>query len=520
MKQRYNLTLNSTPPASTPSTLLTLSSLSRRQFVTGLAAATATGLLSGCIATNKATGRTSYTGSYSPADEVALGKGEHPKLLEQFGGQYENRRLNRYVKRIGSSLAGHTEYRDQFPYQFTVLNTPIVNAFALPGGYVYISRGLLALASNEAEMAGVLAHELGHVNARHSAERISAQQAAQVGTLLAAIGLQLAGMSSDLARAGQTIATMAIQGYSRRQEFEADTLGVRYMSRAGYDPDGMVTFLSTLHEQSVLEAQAKGLPAGSIDQYNMMSTHPRTVDRVQEATAAANVSRQAQAKLLTDEYLTQIDGMLFGDDPAEGIVEGQRFVHPGMRFEFTAPPGFRLFNSPNNVLAQGPNGATVVFDMASVQRARDVNEYVQREWAPEAQLNEVEDININGFRAATGLTRATVNNKSMDARLLALSHDRGSVFRLLFLSPPATTRRLREPFQRMTYSFKRLSQAQAEAVKPLRLRVRPARNQDRVRNLASTLPYGPQNENWFRVLNDLGPGAEPQNRQKLKIVSS
>lgn len=520
MKQRYSSTL--TRPDAVPAAPLGLAlpSPSRRRFAAGLSGTVAASVLSGCIATNKATGRTSYTGSYSPADEVALGKGEHPRLLQQFGGEYNNRRLDSYVQRVGRSLAGYTEYRDQFPYQFTILNTPIVNAFALPGGYVYISRGLLALASNEAEMAGVLAHELGHVNARHSAERISAQQAAQVSTVIAAIGLQLAGMSSDLARAGQTIATMAIQGYSRQQEFEADTLGVRYMSRAGYDPGGMVTFLSTLREQSVLEAQAKGLPAGSVDQYNMMSTHPRTVDRVKEATAAANVSRQAQAKVLTDAYLGQIDGMLFGDDPAEGIVQGQRFVHPGMRFEFTAPPGFRLFNSPQNVVAQSPDGATVIFDMAALGGARDVGEYVQREWAPQARLNEVENININGFRAATGVTRANLNNQSMDARLLALAHDRGSVFRLLFLSPPALSGRLREPFQRMTYSFKRLSQAQADTVKPLRLRVRSAGNNDRVRQLAASLPYGPQNESWFRVLNDLRPGAEPQRRQKLKVVSS
>ncbi|HZD26795.1 MAG TPA: M48 family metalloprotease, partial [Alphaproteobacteria bacterium] len=215
--------------------------IGRRQVLQGLAAGGALAALSACT-TNPATGRQSYTGFYSLKDDIKLGREEHPKLVKEFGGPYEHGKLNGYVTSVGKRLAAHSEH-PELPYSFTILDTPIVNAFALPGGYVHVSRGLLALASNEAELAGVLAHEIGHVNARHTAERLAAAQAAQFGLLLGSIGAAAAGLPSQVMDVGQTVATLAIQGYSRQQEMEADMLGVRYMSQAGYDPNAMVSFL-------------------------------------------------------------------------------------------------------------------------------------------------------------------------------------------------------------------------------------------------------------------------------------
>jgi len=291
----------------------------RRHFLAGAMASTALIGLSGYTTVNQATGRSSFTGLYSVEDDIKLGRQEHPKLVQQFGGEYENARLQRYIAETGKKLARGTEYQ-QFPYQFTLLNTPIVNAFALPGGYVYVSRGLMALASNEAEMAGVLAHELGHVNARHTAERLSAAQMAQLGMMLGAVGASALGLGPGAAQVGQQIAMMSIQSYSRKQEFEADTLGVRYMSRAGYEPNAMVSFLSTLREQSIVDAKMRGLPPGSVDQFNMMSTHPRTKDRVEKAIQAAAVTRPDNPRIGRETYLANIDGMLFGDDPRQGLV--------------------------------------------------------------------------------------------------------------------------------------------------------------------------------------------------------
>jgi predicted Zn-dependent protease len=472
------------------------------------------------VSTNPATGRSSFTGGYSPEDDVALGAGEHPKMLEAFGGEYHHPKLQRYVDTVGRRLATHAEFQ-QFTYRFTILNSPIVNAFALPGGYVYLSRGLLVLASNEAEMAGVLAHELGHVNARHVAERMGAQQMAQLGVLASAIGAGLLGLPADsVAQIGQTIAGLAIQSYSREQELESDILGIRYMSRAGYDPDAMATFLSSLREQSQLDARAKGLPPGSVDEFNLMATHPRTLDRVRAAQAAAQTSRPQMPRVARDEYLGFIDGMLFGDDPEHGVVRGRTFVHPGLRFAFTVPEGFRIQNAPDKVVANDTRGASIVFDLAPVREARTLAAYLQGEWAPEARLAELETLRVNGLRGATARTTGRTRSGSVEVRLLVLERDARSVFRFLFLSPQARTPQLDLPFRETTYSFRTLDAREAATVRALRLNVRAARAGDRVADLASTLPYGRDNEDWFRVLNDLPPGAEPTPPRKLKVVGA
>lgn len=478
--------------------------------------------LPGCVSTNKATGRTSFTGSLTPESEVELGNAEHPKLLAAFGGEYDDRRLVSYVDRVGRSLAQHSEYR--YPYRFTLLNSPIVNAFALPGGNVYISRGLLALASNEAEMAGVLAHELGHVNARHSAERYGAQQATALGIGGARI---LAGLFFDLpasmlnagTQLAQGVAGIALQSYSRTQEFEADTLGVRYMSRDGYDPDAMVTFLGTLREQSILDARARGLPDGAVDQSNMMSTHPRTIDRVQAATANARIERGQQAVLNREAYLAEIDGMLFGDDPAQGIIRGQDFVHPDLRFTFAVPAGFRLENTPQRVVASNGRGASIIFDMADVKSARDMTDYLRDEWAAGARLATVEPIVVNGQRAATASAAVNTNAGPAQAQLLAIEAGPDRAFRFTFVSPRNADETVNLGFRRTTYSFRRLSDTEAANVRPLRVRVLPADGRA-VSELATPLPYGAQNADWFRVLNDLGPGAEPRRGEPLKVIAS
>ncbi|MCH9674733.1 MAG: M48 family metalloprotease [Gammaproteobacteria bacterium] len=494
-------------------------SLSRRVFLGASGASAAALTLPGCMTTNAATGRRSYTGTYSAQDDVALGRKEHPKLLQAFGGEYNNRRLQSYVSQIGGRLSQHTEYK-QFPYQFTLLNSPIVNAFALPGGFVYVSRGLLALGSNEAELAGVLAHELGHVNARHSAERMSAGQLASLGVMAGAIGASLLGLpAQSVAQLGQQVATMSIQSYSRKQEFEADTLGVRYMSRAGYDPEAMVTFLSTLREQSQVEAQSLGLKPGSVDQYNMMSTHPRTIDRVRAATEHARVERVASPRLGRQEYLSRIDGMLFGDDPSQGIVKGNSFVHPGLRFAFSVPEDFRINNSQERIVAQNRTGHTIVFDLAQM-RAGDPGRHIRDEWAKGAEVADLERVQVDGSPAATGRARVSGKSGQADVRMLAIQRDTGSAYRFMFIAPVGQTQAIDAMARHTARSFNNLSSAEAAKVKPLRLQVRAASARDTVEGLSRSLPYGRMNPAWFRVLNDLSPREPLKARQPLKVIST
>jgi predicted Zn-dependent protease len=496
--------------------------VTRRKLLTGAAASALALGVGGCVSTNPATQRTSFTGIYSIEDDIKLGRESHPQMVTQFGGEYQHPRLNRYVTEIGNRLAANSEFQ-QFTWRFTIVNSPIVNAFATAGGYVYISRGLLALASNEAELAGVLAHEIGHITARHSAERMSAQQISQIGLVLGAIGLEAAGVpvGEDMMRLGQTFAAMAIQSYSREQEFESDTLGVRYMSRAGYDPDAMVSFLASLGEHSRLEAEMMGLPAGAVDEFNIMATHPRTADRVRRAQEAANTRRPVNARIGREDYLGRLDGLLFGDDPKEqGTIRDNQFVHAGMRFEFTVPKSYVLRNSPSAIMASYGQEGQILFDVGKYKRAREVGDYLQREWAGRARLNGFERITINGLPAATASTEAQGKRGRLILRLVAIDSGERSAFRFLIAAEPLHYDAFKDELRRATYSFRRITQAEADAVHAMRLLVIPAQANDTIAGLSRNMPYGRFNEAWFRVLNDLQQNQPITVNQRLKVIAA
>ncbi len=252
---------------------------------------TASVALAGCsTATSPATGRQFMT-PISESQENQIGAEEHPKILAEFGGAYaEKPSLNAYVSQLGNAVAANAERKD-VEYTFTVLNTEDINAFALPGGYVYITRGLLTLANNEAEIAGVLGHEIGHVNARHTAERAGQQQNAQIGAAIALILGQMVGGDTGGQLAGglaNEVGADYLGHFSQQQEFEADSLGVRYLTKASYDPQAMASFLDSLNNETHLEARIAGNEAAA-DAYSMKQSHPRTPDRVQKAIAEANV---------------------------------------------------------------------------------------------------------------------------------------------------------------------------------------------------------------------------------------
>src|SRR3546814_2090788 len=281
--------------------------------------------LRAACATAPGTGRTIFTGGLSEEGEADLGRQEHPKVLALYGGSYDDAELNRYVSSIGNFLV-QTSERPDLKFTFTILDTPVVNAFALPGGYVYITRGLLALATSEAEVAGVLGHEIGHVTARHTAERYGQTMAANI----AGIGLGVL-LGGPAARAGGTPGALLVRSYSREQEFEADMLGGRYLARAGYDTGAMAGFLSQLQAHSQLEAALAGQPEKA-DSFSITQTHPRTADRIERALQQAGAVPVADPLVAQDVYYDEIDGMIFGDKPDEGYIRGRRFAHPKLKF--------------------------------------------------------------------------------------------------------------------------------------------------------------------------------------------
>ena len=463
--------------------------------------------LAGC-AVNPATGERNLT-LMGPEGESRVGREQHPQVVRAFGGVYPDRRVQDYVTRVGRALAQVTE-TPNVSFTFTVLDSPSINAFALPGGYVYVTRGLLALASDEAELTGVLAHEIGHVTARHSAQRYSQQVVAGLG---AAVVGAITG-SDDIADSVSFSAAAVLQGYSRDQEFEADTLGMRYLGRAGYALDAMAGLLAKLDWHSRLEAELAGQPAGQIDSRNIMATHPRTLDRLQRAAQAAGPS---QGRRERETYLRAVDGIVYGDDPDHGFVRGQTFIHPGLGIRFDVPAGYQLVSGARQVVAQNPNGAAIAFDSVRTEPVT-MTDYIRNVWGRSLSIEEVTRLNIAGFDAAAASARIKARRGPLDLRLVAIRTD-STVNRFLFLTPPSLSVALAADLQKVTSGFRRLTASEVSTVKPQRIRLHVVRAGESRAQLIDYMARDPGRERRFDIMNGLAEGAMPPVGSLVKVVA-
>lgn len=474
--------------------------------------------LFGC-SLNPATGERSFTGFMSPEAEKQVGAEQHPTLVRQFGGEYQDPPLDRYVSKVGASLAAYTEMAD-LNFTFTVLDDELINAFALPGGYVHVTRGLLALAENEAEMASVLGHEIGHVTARHAAQRYSQSMAANIGVGVLGVLGAVAGLPTGTADLAGFGAQAYLQSYSRDQELEADQLGIRYMTRAGYDPAAMATFFRKLDAYTQLQAALVGDP-GSGERFDIMASHPRTADRVTQAVKLAQAQAIANGRIDRDRYLAAIDGLLYGDSPQQGVRRGRTFAHPGLRIAFEVPPGFVMFNSDKQLIARGPEGALIVFDSpggAASGAGRSMTQYVAQFGGGRMQFGDVQPLTINGMEAATGAARVSTRGGPMDIRMVAIRESAERIYRFVFLTPPGATSRLSDALRRTAYSFHRLSADEAAAIKPLRVQIVKVASGDTqaalARRMATALPL-----ETFQVINGLTPNDRLTPGQEVKIIA-
>ena len=470
------------------------------------------GGLAAC-ATAPATGKRIFTGGMSLADEKNIGAQEHPKILEEFGGVYEDKKLAAYVNRIGQNLAKTSELPD-LGFTFTILNSDQINAFALPGGYVYVTRGLMALAGDEAELAGVIAHEIGHVTARHSAERYG-------GTVAAGLGVTVLGVILESSAADQvlgTAANWALRGFSRQQEFEADSLGVRYLGRTGYADEAMASFLTRMRAHGALEAKIRGKSPNRVDEFDFLATHPRPIERVRAAIKAAGGNVRTGTKRGRVDYLASLDGLLFGDDPKEGFVRGQEFIHPELLFKFRVPPGFTLFNGRRAVIARDNANSVIRFDMQR-NYTGSMTRYLTAVWGNRLRLSDVEGITVNGMQGATGVTRIRRSYGAADLRLVAIRQSVQRIYRFMFITPVNQTSRLDPELRRTTFSMKPVTRREAGFVKPLRIRIRAVTAGDTVEKFADQMAYSDLREERFRVLNGLEPGQPLRAGQLVKVVT-
>ena len=448
--------------------------------------------------------------------ERQIAEQEHPKILAQFGGAYQDADLQRYVESIVNYL-GRTSQRPDIRYRITILNSPVVNAFALPAGYLYITRGLLALAGNEAELAGVLAHEIGHVTARHTARRFSRAMLAQgvVGLLGAATqNTEMAGLTQMV----EVGAVLALQSFSREHEHESDALAIPNMARAGYDPRAMASFLAKLQSQSDLMATLAG-QQGAGNQFNLFSTHPRTVERVQRTVRAAVVTDVRDPMVERELYLGKINGILFDDDPEQGFVRGRLFAHPGLNFRFEVPEGFQLLNGQTQVIAQNKDGAAIRFDMATEPSPGSVERYLTETWLKNQPVQALQNIDVNGFPAATAATRLAKDGQEADLRFVAIQASRDRIYRFLFVTPPNLTKPLSKAFRETTYSFRPIPQNERQQLRPRRLALYRTKPGDTVASLARYMPYSDHTQERFRVLNGLLPGQRLAAGQLVKLVT-
>lgn len=483
--------------------------LTRRHFC-GMTCSTLALGAGGC-AVNPATGRSGLM-LVSSDQERKIGAEEHPKVIKEFGGIYNDARLSGYVTAIGARLARVSE-QPGLGYTFTLLDNPIVNAFALPGGYVYITRGLMALAGSEAELAGVLGHELGHVVARHGAQRQSKAILAQIGaSLLGAVtGSETIG---DLAVAG---AGVYLRGFSREQELEADRLGVRYISRAGYDPGAMSSFLAKMQANSRLNAKIAGQSPDKVDKFDIMSTHPRTAKRVQQAIrlTGATAGRGAVER---DSYLRRLDKMIYGDSPQQGYARGRTFAHPELRFSFQAPAGFRLRNMADKVAALGPGGVMVLFDREPEAFGGGMTAYLADEWAKDKVLVDLGDTRVGGMPAATARTTIDSDGKRLPVRLAAIRFDSGGIYRFFGVAPTGSSAALAAAFEQTVFSLRRLSAREAAALRPWRLRVSPVQPGNTAYSLSRRTPFADFQLDRLQVLNGLGASDPLVAGRLIKLV--
>ena len=454
--------------------------------------------------------------------EVEQGRRAHPQIVARYGGAYDDPKLQAYVERVGGRVRGVSELAE-LPFTFTVLDTPVVNAFAVPGGYVYVTRGILALLNDEAELAGVLGHEIGHVVERHGTERqgrggLLGMGSVLLGTIAGAylggeVGARIGGQLGQVAGQG------AVQSYSRGQEYESDKIGVRYLARAGYDPFAMGDALEALESNQELQAQLRGRPGGDNSLLGgFFSSHPNTPDRVARADARAR-ERLDDAAVRGDarnraEYLAAIDGMVYGESPAQGFVRGRRFVHPEMRFAFTAPDGFALQNTPRQVVAQG-QGRVIVFDIDR-DPGGGLPTYVARGWTG-GQVDNAEPVRLGGFEAALGYGAVTIEGKGQaEAAAGVVRGGNGALYRFLLLTNDLGQQDLNDVLATMR-DFEFLDPEEAARYRPLRLHVdviKPGRDPlDYAAAMAGDLP-----EATLTTLNGLDRGATLAPGDPIKLI--
>ena len=438
--------------------------------------------------------------------EAAVVDREHARILASYGGEYHDPQLHALVDQTVARLVAASDRPDQH-YRVTLLNSPAVNAFALPTGQIYVTRGLAALANDTSELASVLAHEMAHVTARHAAIRADkARQAALVANVVNQV-------LSDPQMGALALAksNIALASFSRSQEFEADGIGVGNAARAGFDPYGAERFLTDMGRNATLKAPRGEHGAPPLE---FLSSHPATPDRVRNAILQARrYSAPGAGARDKAAYLAVLNGLVYGEDPSEGYVRGRKFLHPRLGFTFMAPEGFALDNTAQAVLGiKADGGQALRLDVVRVPAEQSLGAYLTSGWLENIDSGSVAEMTISGFPAAT----ATARGEHWTFRLYAIRFGT-DVYRFIFAARQMTPE-IDQQFRQSIGSFRRLSLAEIEAAKPLRISIRTVGPGDTAERLSRSMAVSDRAVERFRVLNGLGPREQPRPGDLVKLV--
>ncbi len=430
---------------------------------------------------------------------------QHPRILATYGGEYKDAKLERMVAKIVGKLTTVSDNPDQ-TYIITILNSPNINAFALPGGYLYVTRGLLALANDSSEVAAVIAHEMGHVTANHGILRQAKEAESIIARRVASEVLH----DEAAGREAAIRSKLRLAQFSRNQELQADAIGIKMIGAAGYDPFASARFLQSMEAYTAFRS-ISGATDASLD---FLATHPATPQRVELATAhARRIGAPGVGTTDRDSFLNGIDGLLYGDPPQEGFVRERTFIHPKLGVTFTVPQGFTIDNSANAVMASGPGELAIRFDGAALPQGSDLSAYIRSGWVTGLDDQSVRNTTINGLPAATA--RAYADKWQFEIVVIASG---AKVYRFLFAAPRNSTA-LGSAAQQTTQSFRVLTPAEQAAAKPLRIRVITVKAGDTLASLSARMQGTDRKLELFRLINALSPGSTVSAGDRVKIIS-
>jgi predicted Zn-dependent protease len=450
--------------------------------------------------------------SKAPLRDRQAAARQHPEILAQFGGEVTGP-LSTYVKGVGAKVAVAAGLRDLCV--FTVVNTDVVNAFAVPGCHIYVTRGLLTIMNSEDELASVLGHEVGHVVAEHSKKRTRTATLSTLGALAAGVLTK----SQQVMQAAGQIAQLYTLSFSRNQEFESDDLGVRYLRENGYNPFAASDMLAALGVHEALDAKVANREARQIP--NWARTHPISSDRVARTDAAARTAGATRESPLerVRPYLDAIDGMLVGDDPEQGFVNGRTFSHPGLRLTFEAPTGFTLTNTPRAVQIAGPGELRAQFGGGTpLSGGLDAHvTAIMRQLLGQtpAQTGAIARSTVNGLPAASLLARVRdQRGRTQDAAVMAYDVG-GRAYHFIVVGPGGGL----NPTFPMTQSLRQLTPLEASSLRPRRIEVVTVRAGDTVESLSARMAYQDFQIDRFRALNALNANQSVRAGDRVKIVA-